>query len=113
MHAMPGAAASLGRASGEARRKAAEEARNNSMLTFAAPKNPEDLKSILAQSIADVASGQMNDRTARAIAGLGGALLRTFEMTNMAAELKKLQDMLVERESGICRRDQSAPKTNA
>ncbi len=83
------------------------------MLTFAAPKNPEDLKSILAQSIADVASGQMNDRTARAIAGLGGALLRTFEMTNMAAELKKLQDMLVERESGICRRDQSAPKTNA
>jgi len=59
MHAMPEQAESLEIASDEARRKAAEDARNNTMLTFAAPKNPEDLKSILAQSIADVASGQM------------------------------------------------------
>jgi alkanesulfonate monooxygenase SsuD/methylene tetrahydromethanopterin reductase-like flavin-dependent oxidoreductase (luciferase family) len=103
IHEHPEKAAQLSRKAVAARRKAAEDARNIANRTVAAPRNAEELKAILAQSFADLVSGKMNDRTARAVAGLGGTLLRAYEATDTAGELKKLQEMLSQPDFGTRR----------
>lgn len=86
IHAKPGAAVRLGKASGEARRKAAHDA----MMLVAAPANSDELKLILAQSMSNLLSGKLSYPVARTAAVLGSTLLKAFEQADIARKLEEL-----------------------
>lgn len=72
MHGEPGRAAVLGSKGG--RRRALYRPEN--LLNLEAPKTAADLKALFAQSILEIRTGQLDPRSANAIAYLGAGFLR-------------------------------------
>jgi hypothetical protein len=61
---------------------------------FAAPKTAADLRDLLAQSIIEIRTGEMDPKLANSISYLGTGFLRAVEVADLEARLENLQRMM-------------------
>jgi hypothetical protein len=90
MHGEPGRAAVLGSMGG--RRRALY--RPESLLHLEAPKTAADVKALFAQSILEIRAGQLDPRSANAIAYLGAGFLRALEVSEIESQLITMEVQL-------------------
>jgi hypothetical protein len=90
VHEEPGRAAVLGSKGG--RRRALY--RLESLLNLEAPKTAADLKALFAQSILEIRTGQLEPRSANAIAYLGAGFLRALEVSEIEGRLITMEVQL-------------------
>lgn len=86
-HANPDKAAELGSKGG--RRRAAYRSEN--LTELEPPKTAADLRELLAQSIVDTRTGNLDPRLANSIAYLGTGFLRALEISDLEARLLALE----------------------
>jgi hypothetical protein len=94
MHAEPGRAAELGSKGGRRRAKY----RPNDLKMFSAPKTAADLRDLLADSIIDTRSGNLDPRVANALGYLGASYLRALEVSDIECRLDALEGNLQKEE---------------
>jgi hypothetical protein len=90
MHAEPGRAAFLGSKGG--RRRAVYKP--ESLMRFEAPRTAADLRDLFAQSIVEIRTGELDPKSANAIAYLGTGFLRALEIADLEARLANLERVM-------------------
>ena len=90
LHAEPGRAAILGSKGG--RRRSVYKPENLTRLE--APKTATDLRDLFAQSIVEIRGGQLDPRSANAIAYLGAGFLRALEVADLETRLANLERVM-------------------
>jgi hypothetical protein len=87
-HANPNKASELGRIGG--RKKIKPEIKNT--VALAAVETANDIKNMVAQLILGVSTGKVNPRTAAGLVPLLGLQLRTIDVADHDARLRKLEE---------------------
>ena len=87
-HSDPKKAAELGRKGG--RRRAVYSP--DSLREFTAPKSAADLRDVLAQSIIEIRTGQLDPKLANSISYLGAGFLRALEVSDLETRLQTLEE---------------------
>jgi hypothetical protein len=98
LHADPGKAAELGSKGG--RRRAIKGAAPAETASVEPPKTAEELRDLLAEAVAQVKTGQLDTKTANALAYTGTALLRVIEVSSYESRLAALEARLLRRGRG-------------
>jgi len=98
LHADPGKAAELGSRGG--RRRAIKSAALVETASVEPPKTAEELRDFLAEAVVQVKTGQLDTKTANALAYTGTALLRVIEVSSYESRLAALEARLLRRGSG-------------
>ena len=99
LHGDPGRAAVLGSKGG--RRRSAPRVEN--LMTLEAPKSAEDLRKLFAHSILEVRTGDLDPRSANAIAYLGAGFLRALEASELEERLVMMEVQLEYAQQAISR----------
>src|SRR5215469_52850 len=95
LHADPGKAAELGSRGG--RRRATKGAPPAETAPVEPPKTAEELRDVLAEAVAQVKTGQLDTKTANALAYTGTALLRAIEVSSYESRLAVFESRLLRR----------------
>lgn len=103
MHAHPGRAAELGSKGG--RRRSVFSACN--LKEFAAPKTAADLRELLAESIIEIRTGNLDPRIANALGYLGASFLRAIEVSDIEKRLDELEGTQQAQERAILKSNPS------
>jgi hypothetical protein len=64
---------------------------SDNLKEFPSPKSAADLRDLLAQSIIEIRSGQLDPRLANSISYLGTAFLRAHEVSDLESRLRALE----------------------
>lgn len=99
LHGEPGRAAVLGSKGG--RRRTAYKPENLTRLE--APKTAADLRELFAQSILEIRKGDLEPRSANAIAYLGAGFLRALEASELEERLVMMEVQLEYAQQAISR----------
>ena len=94
-HADPGRAAQLGRRGGRKNRHYVDAAD----VAVTPPATPEDVKNLLAQSMADVHTGKLHPRIAQTLTYMAGTLLKAMEGTDLQHRVARLEEELQKRDN--------------
>ena len=87
LHSDPQRAAELGRMGGRQNRHYIE----TDDVVISPPSNPQEIKSLLSQAMADVRSRKLDPRIASTLTYMAGALLKAFETTEVHERLARLE----------------------
>jgi hypothetical protein len=88
LHGDPERAAKLGQMGGRKNRHYVE----TEDVTIAPPSTPEEVKNLLAQSMADVRAKKLDPRIASTLTYMAGALLKAIESTDIQQRLRCLEE---------------------
>ena len=87
LHSEEGRAAELGSKGGRRRARFSPD----NLKPLAAPKTAADVRDLLAQSMVELRSGQLDPRIATSICGLVGEFLKTLELCTLEEVIEPLE----------------------